>query len=73
MSDFKFECPKCKQNLACDITHAGRQIQCPSCNVLIRIPPAPGHTASYQPESGNTWATHFPKNMVKKNDKKPEK
>ena len=60
MKEFKFECPECKQHLACDEQHAGRQIQCPGCNHLIRIPHVPGKTALYQPESGNTWATHMP-------------
>jgi hypothetical protein len=60
MSEFKFECPLCKQHLACDAQFAGRQIQCPGCDKLIRIPSIPGQTAVYQPESGNTWATHLP-------------
>lgn len=60
MSEFKFECPHCKQHLACDEAHSGRQIQCPGCNTLIRIPNVPGQTANYKPESGNTWATHMP-------------
>jgi hypothetical protein len=57
MSEFKFGCPKCKQHLQCDEQFAGREIQCPSCHYLIRIPPAPGKTAQYNPESGMTWAT----------------
>lgn len=59
MSDFKFSCPQCEQHLSCDVQLAGRQIQCPACNHLIRIPAAPGQTANYTPESGNTWATHI--------------
>jgi len=58
MSEFKFNCPHCDQHLKCDDSASGRQIQCPNCNHLIRIPPAPGQTAHYQPESGATWATH---------------
>jgi len=27
---------------------------------LIRIPPIPGQTAQYAPESGKTWATFVP-------------
>jgi DNA-directed RNA polymerase subunit RPC12/RpoP len=60
MKQFKFECPHCHQHLACDEEHSGRQIQCPGCNHLIRVPPVPGKTADYQPESGNTWATYIP-------------
>ena len=58
MSEFKFNCPHRDQHLKCDDGASGRQIQCPNCDHLIRIPPAPGHTADYQPESGMTWVTH---------------
>jgi hypothetical protein len=60
MSEFKFECPHCQQHLQCDEGLSGRQIQCPKCQHLIRIPAAPGKTAGYQPESGMTWATFVP-------------
>jgi hypothetical protein len=58
MSEFKFNCPHCNQHLQCDEQSSGRQIQCPSCNVLIRIPSVPGKTAQCTPESGMTWATY---------------
>jgi hypothetical protein len=64
MSDFKFSCPKCGQHLACDPQFSGREIQCPGCNVMMRIPPAPGQTANFTPESGMTWATHIPSGRV---------
>jgi len=57
MSQFKFSCSHCQQHLQCDEQMSGRQIQCPSCQMLIRIPPVPGRTAEYFPESGKTWAT----------------
>jgi DNA-directed RNA polymerase subunit RPC12/RpoP len=57
MAEFKFSCSHCDQHLQCDESLSGRQIQCPHCNTLIRIPPAPGKTAAYQPESGKTWGT----------------
>ena len=60
MSEFKFSCPHCEQHLSCDEQHSGREIQCPSCHHLIRIPPVPGKTANYAPESGMTWATFVP-------------
>ena len=60
MSEFKFSCPRCQQHLKCEEQFSGRQIQCPSCNALIRVPPVPGKTAQYTPESGKTWATHVP-------------
>jgi DNA-directed RNA polymerase subunit RPC12/RpoP len=60
MSEFKFTCSHCNQRLQCDEAFAGRQIQCPSCNHLIRVPSVPGQTVKYQPQSGMTWATHVP-------------
>jgi len=57
MNEFKFSCPKCQQHLQCDPQFSGREIQCPNCQHLIRIPPIPGRTAEYSPESGKTWAT----------------
>jgi hypothetical protein len=57
MADFKFSCPHCDQHLRCDENMSGRQIQCPHCNMLIRIPPVPGKTVQYVPESGKTWDT----------------
>ncbi|HUA67200.1 MAG TPA: hypothetical protein VMA13_01515 [Candidatus Saccharimonadales bacterium] len=54
MSEFKFSCPHCRQHLQCDEQFSGREILCPSCHHLIHIPPIPGKTAQYQPESGKT-------------------
>lgn len=64
MSEFKFFCPHCQQHLQCEEQLAGREIQCPACHVLLRIPPAPGQTAQYNPESGKTWATFVPSGNV---------
>jgi hypothetical protein len=52
-NEFKFYC-------SC---HAGRQIECPACQHLIRIPnPPPGTGFTHvEPESGRTWDTHVPK------------
>jgi len=66
MGDFKFSCPQCQQHLQCDEQFSGREIQCPKCNMLIRIPPVPGKTANYKPESGKTWATFVPPGNVEK-------
>jgi hypothetical protein len=76
MSEFKFSCPHCQQHLQCDAQFSGREIQCPGCHHLIRIPPVPGKTVDYKPESGKTWATYVapPKNASnnpKKNDPNP--
>ncbi|HEY1661283.1 MAG TPA: hypothetical protein VGI03_02600 [Verrucomicrobiae bacterium] len=79
MNEFKFSCSQCQQPLQCDEQFSGREIQCPACHHLIRIPPVPGKTVQYEPESGKTWATFVPpgnaatpKNLsVKKDDPKP--
>jgi hypothetical protein len=60
MGEFKFSCPQCKHHLQCDEQFSGREIQCPTCQVLIRIPPVPGKTAQFNPEVGKTWATFVP-------------
>lgn len=46
MPDFKFSCPQCGQNIACDTSYAGAQINCPSCNQGIVVPQAPGAYAA---------------------------
>ena len=71
MSEFKFSCPQCEQHLQCDEQFAGRQIQCPRCNHLIRIPPAPGKTAQFEPQSGMTWATFVPTGEAESPKKPP--
>jgi hypothetical protein len=58
MNAHKFSCPHCQQHLQCEEQFAGREIQCPACQHLIRIPPIPGKTVDYQPEVGKTWATY---------------
>jgi len=62
-SEFKFYCSHCDQPLKCEARYAGRQIQCPGCNVLIRIPSPPAGTGftHVEPEVGRTWDTHPPK------------
>jgi hypothetical protein len=77
MSQFKFDCPRCQQHLQCDEQFSGNEIQCPSCHHLIRIPPIPGRTVEYKPESGKTWATFVPGTprpsglSIKKDEPKP--
>lgn len=58
--EFKFYCAHCDQPLKCETRFAGRQIQCPGCQVLIRIPNPPSGTGftHISPESGRTWDTH---------------
>jgi DNA-directed RNA polymerase subunit RPC12/RpoP len=38
--DVTFICPTCKQELEADVSLAGTEIRCPSCNALITIPQA---------------------------------
>lgn len=60
--EFKFYCSHCDQPLKCEVRFAGRQIQCPGCQHLIRIPnpPAGSGFTHISPESGRTWDTHVP-------------
>jgi hypothetical protein len=62
MKEFKFECPHCRQHLQADVEFSGKQIQCPACNVMIKIPISPDKLASGQGvmESGRTWDTFLP-------------
>ncbi len=62
-NEFKFYCSHCDQPLKCDPCYAGRQIQCPACQHLIRIPNPPAGTGftHVHPESGHTWDTHVAK------------
>lgn len=60
MSEFKFSCPHCGQHIKCNEEASGRQIECPDCHHLIRIPAVPGRTADYRPETGQTWGTFVP-------------
>ena len=38
MSEFKFPCPACGQNILCDTTHVGTQIACPACKAAVIVP-----------------------------------
>jgi hypothetical protein len=62
-NEFKFYCAHCDQPLKCEARFAGRQIQCPGCKHLIRIPDPPAGMGFTQvtPESGRTWDTFVPK------------
>jgi outer membrane lipoprotein-sorting protein len=41
MSEFKFSCPNCQQNIAATSEYCGLQINCPGCNAAITVPDAP--------------------------------
>ena len=46
MSEFKFSCPSCGQHILCDDGFSGTQINCPTCQQAITVPPAPRATAA---------------------------
>ena len=41
MSEFKFSCPNCQQNIAATSEYSGAQINCPHCQTPIIVPAAP--------------------------------
>jgi hypothetical protein len=41
MSEFKFSCPKCQQNISATSEYSGAQINCPTCQTPIVVPAAP--------------------------------
>jgi hypothetical protein len=41
MSEFKFSCPNCQQNIAATSEYSGVQINCPNCQSPIVVPAAP--------------------------------
>jgi hypothetical protein len=57
MAEFKFSCPQCDQHILCDTDHSGLQINCPSCQQLIVIPPAPHSAAA--PPAPSVLATRY--------------
>jgi DNA-directed RNA polymerase subunit RPC12/RpoP len=52
MSEFRFTCPRCDRHIACDERFVGRQIQCPGCNHLLRIPSLPEKRTGNDQKSG---------------------
>jgi len=41
MSEFKFSCPNCKQNIQATTEYSGLLINCPSCQTQMMVPTAP--------------------------------
>src|SRR5580658_5728351 len=46
MSEFKFSCPNCQQNIQATSEYSGYQSNCPSCNTALVVPPAPDAPAA---------------------------
>jgi DNA-directed RNA polymerase subunit RPC12/RpoP len=58
MSDIKFACPKCHQNLTVDSQGAGLVVKCPHCASNIQIPPALPHSAD--PNDSKAGSANLP-------------
>jgi hypothetical protein len=41
MADMKFACSHCRQEIECDELWSGHQIQCPTCQTELTVPPKP--------------------------------
>jgi hypothetical protein len=41
MSEFKFSCPNCQQNIKATAEYSGLQINCPACQTLLVVPADP--------------------------------
>jgi DNA-directed RNA polymerase subunit RPC12/RpoP len=52
MSEFRFSCPACGQDILCDTTHVGTQIACPGCNATIAVPKETAGTADVSTQTG---------------------
>ena len=46
MTEFKFFCPQCGQQVQCDAGYCGTQINCPACQQFIFVPQVPRAAAS---------------------------
>jgi DNA-directed RNA polymerase subunit RPC12/RpoP len=64
--DIIFNCPKCEQELAVDVTASGSEITCPSCNENIVIPAAgtPGTRTASATDSLPTAGEVHPVNPI---------
>jgi hypothetical protein len=60
MSEFKFSCPVCGQNVLCDTVLAGTQLACPHCNNTIGVPSdfTKQPEVSAQPGIPPAWTGH---------------
>jgi hypothetical protein len=49
MAEFKFFCPQCGQQIQCDTSYAGQQINCPVCQQVVAVPQPPRAASAVQP------------------------
>ncbi len=54
MAEMIFPCPSCQQNISCDDSFAGQQLQCPLCQAVVTMP-------ARQPASGKPHSPLAPK------------
>jgi hypothetical protein len=80
MSEFKFSCPNCQQNISATSEYSGAQINCPNCQTPLVVPAAPDasppahgsklniapSTASH-PSTGTAFVVQGPPTRRKKN------
>jgi hypothetical protein len=64
MTEFKFHCPQCGQQIQCATSYAGSQINCPICQKPIVVPQAPS-TTDTESLAGNNQRTAAPKRKHK--------
>lgn len=63
MTEFKFVCPRCGQQILCDTGYSGTQINCPACQQAVVVPQAPG-SAGPVAQSGATVKTPLWRNVL---------
>jgi hypothetical protein len=88
MSEFKFSCPNCQQNIQATSEYCGVQINCPSCQTPIVVPadpsaptPPPQHGARlaqaastpHQPSGAGVAAAFYSKQQLHKKESKTGK
>jgi len=56
MSEFKFFCPQCGQHIQCGTGYSGTQINCPVCQQVIVVPPAPPSAMPVPPQAAPSSA-----------------
>jgi len=60
MTEFKFSCTQCGQNIQCNTSLSGNQINCPTCQQVIVVPQVPAAGRQFSgsqpaPAKSRTW------------------
>lgn len=64
MSEFKFSCPNCQQNIQATSEYSGLQINCPACQTPLIVPTMPAAPAASAPPLVPAVPTHAPRLSV---------